>query len=348
MTRLAARDLEGILELSFEAREFDDLEAYRKGILPRLRRLVPAIQAGYNEVEPDTGETLFRGDPPDAFFDGVEDVFAAVAHEHPLVARVAAGERDTHTISEFLSEDEFHQLDLYRKLFHRLGAEDQIAFALPGEVLIGIALNRSSRSFTERDHAVLEAVRPHLTQAYLEVRNRMLARSIMQALEAGLEDVGGAIILLDSQSQIAYIGEPARKLRDTYFGASATGGLPAVLSTWLERPGPAEALTVSAADGHLTVRRITAGYPDDGCLLELRERRSGPPSAESLERSLGLTRRQSQVLQLVCTGINNEDVAAALTIQPATVRKYLEQIYERLGVRSRAAAVARVLETPRD
>lgn len=83
MTRLAARDVRAVLRLSYEAREFEDLDAYRAGILPGLRQLVPSNAAGYNEVDPDTGETLFLGDPPEVFFEGVEKRFAAVVHQHP-------------------------------------------------------------------------------------------------------------------------------------------------------------------------------------------------------------------------------------------------------------------------
>jgi DNA-binding CsgD family transcriptional regulator len=54
----------------------------------------------------------------------------------------------------------------------------------------------------------------------------------------------------------------------------------------------------------------------------------------------GLTPRESEVLRLVGEGMRNAEIAEALWVSPATVRKHLENIYEKLGVHTRTAAVA--------
>ena len=53
-----------------------------------------------------------------------------------------------------------------------------------------------------------------------------------------------------------------------------------------------------------------------------------------------LTRRQRQLLQLVAAGHTNAEIAKQLFISAPTVRKHLENIFERLGVASRTAAAA--------
>ncbi|MET9273942.1 LuxR C-terminal-related transcriptional regulator [Kribbella sp. NPDC003557] len=53
-----------------------------------------------------------------------------------------------------------------------------------------------------------------------------------------------------------------------------------------------------------------------------------------------LTTRQLQLLQLVADGHSNTQIAHRLFVAEGTVRKHLENIYERLGVTSRTAAVA--------
>jgi DNA-binding CsgD family transcriptional regulator len=66
-------------------------------------------------------------------------------------------------------------------------------------------------------------------------------------------------------------------------------------------------------------------------------------NAESRRRvdpSLRLTGREAEVLGWVARGKTNAEIAAVLFISPLTVRKHLEHIFEKLGVRTRTAAAA--------
>lgn len=56
-----------------------------------------------------------------------------------------------------------------------------------------------------------------------------------------------------------------------------------------------------------------------------------------------LTVRQRQVLALVADGHTNNEIAARLSLAPGTVRKHLDNIYARLDVPNRAAAISRSL-----
>ncbi|WP_114558165.1 response regulator [Desertihabitans aurantiacus] len=53
-----------------------------------------------------------------------------------------------------------------------------------------------------------------------------------------------------------------------------------------------------------------------------------------------LTDREKEVLQLVANGSSNREAAAALFIGEASIKTHLLHIYDKLGVRDRAAAVA--------
>jgi DNA-binding NarL/FixJ family response regulator len=55
--------------------------------------------------------------------------------------------------------------------------------------------------------------------------------------------------------------------------------------------------------------------------------------------SLNLTPRQLAVAKLLEQGKRNQDIADELKISTHTVRRHLEQIFRRLGVRDRAGAV---------
>jgi ATP/maltotriose-dependent transcriptional regulator MalT len=53
-----------------------------------------------------------------------------------------------------------------------------------------------------------------------------------------------------------------------------------------------------------------------------------------------LSKRELEVLELVAAGTTNRDAAAKLFISEATVKTHLLNIYGKLGVSDRAAAVA--------
>lgn len=56
---------------------------------------------------------------------------------------------------------------------------------------------------------------------------------------------------------------------------------------------------------------------------------------------LGLTRRQTEVLRRLAAGLSNAQIARDLAVSERTVGKHLENVYARLGVTNRTAAVAR-------
>jgi DNA-binding CsgD family transcriptional regulator len=53
-----------------------------------------------------------------------------------------------------------------------------------------------------------------------------------------------------------------------------------------------------------------------------------------------LSPRQQQVLELVAEGMTNAEVGAQLGITERTVKAYAQELYDKLGVRNRAGAVA--------
>ena len=71
-----------------------------------------------------------------------------------------------------------------------------------------------------------------------------------------------------------------------------------------------------------------------GVYLDAERRRHGVPH---------LTRREREILQLVSQGYSNAEIAGTLFIAVATVRKHLENIFNRTEVRTRSAAAALAL-----
>jgi len=68
--------------------------------------------------------------------------------------------------------------------------------------------------------------------------------------------------------------------------------------------------------------------------------RAPAPPGRRTSRSAALTSRERAVLERVARGQRNKEIAAGLDITERTVKAHLASIYNKLGVDSRAAAVA--------
>jgi DNA-binding NarL/FixJ family response regulator len=62
-------------------------------------------------------------------------------------------------------------------------------------------------------------------------------------------------------------------------------------------------------------------------------------------RALGLTEREASVLQVLSQGATNARIAAALSVSQSAVKRHLESIYRKLGVRNRSEATALAIDT---
>jgi DNA-binding NarL/FixJ family response regulator len=84
---------------------------------------------------------------------------------------------------------------------------------------------------------------------------------------------------------------------------------------------------------------IVKPFAPDELVVRIRRLVRPPRTARGPRTSL-LTRRELDVLSLLAEGSAQDDIAAALFISPKTVATHIEHILNKLGVNSRAQAVA--------
>jgi DNA-binding NarL/FixJ family response regulator len=58
-----------------------------------------------------------------------------------------------------------------------------------------------------------------------------------------------------------------------------------------------------------------------------------------------LTRRQYEIVELVCTGISNKEIGRRLNVTEGTVKMHLHAIYQKLGVRNRTVLALWALQS---
>jgi DNA-binding CsgD family transcriptional regulator len=84
--------------------------------------------------------------------------------------------------------------------------------------------------------------------------------------------------------------------------------------------------------------------PDEFMLLLQRDDNQDDWNPQNLRERLKLTFREAEILMWISRGKTNKEIGIILDTSPRTVNKHLEHIFEKLGVSTRAAAVAMALE----
>ncbi|CAM5509791.1 helix-turn-helix transcriptional regulator [Streptomyces afghaniensis] len=56
-----------------------------------------------------------------------------------------------------------------------------------------------------------------------------------------------------------------------------------------------------------------------------------------------LSRRQAEIVALIAEGYSGKEIARILRMSPKTVESHMQRLFDRYGVRSRAAIVAKWL-----
>jgi len=158
---------------------------------------------------------------------------------------------------------------------------------------------------------------------------------------------GGGAGVAGGSARLVWQTALARRWLPLYFG-TPSDAMPAALLAWLlaavagREPRP---LTTVAGASQL-VATLQGRTVDDDWLVVLREV-SDAATVQHTMSTFGLTLRESEVLYWVAKGKTNRDIGDILGSSPATVKKHLERIYEKMGVETRTAAAALAMQKVR-
>lgn len=324
-------------------------------ITRELGGLVGSDMTSLNEVDPPTGSVRFVLEPetvelpPDS-----AELLGAFAHEHPLIKHFnQTGDGSARLISDFCTPEQWHDNVLYQRFYRPIGIEHQMSITLPAPAptIVAIAANRATHDFSERDRAALNLIRPHVAHRWRVARDLSTTRLLFNATSAALAATGARALALD-HGQLSELTPGGLDLLDRYLGPPGPDGLPPRLRAWLTpadrstsvlraRQPPPLPLLVEQADRRLAVRYLPAAG-DHPPVLMLTEHDHRPPAARL--RLLGLSQREAEVLAQLTTGASNAAIAATLGLSPASVKRYLDSIYLKLGVTGRVHAAATAVD----
>ena len=163
-----------------------------------------------------------------------------------------------------------------------------------------------------------------------------------EVLAAVDEEVPEAIVL-DIQLPGLNGYEICRELRKRYGDSIAIVFISGERTEPLDRAGG----LLIGADDYL-VKPVDPGELIARVIRLLDRTPSNGDAASQNGKLESLTQRENEVLDLLAEGLTQEEIADRLVISPKTAATHIQRILSKLGVRSRAQAVALVLREERD
>jgi DNA-binding CsgD family transcriptional regulator len=346
-----------------------DLDTFGVDSLAIVDRLVSSDWPLFHLTDTQTGKISLTFLPnfssvPIELLSVLEQVLSKDRANHPIAQHMPQTLNGAYKLSDFISQQELYCRErLYQQFLRPLDVEDQMLLFLPNvnpgkwvelaqakTILAGFIINRHECSFTERDRSILNLLRPHLLQAYSNAQKYQQLQQNLSQVQQSLDYLG--TIVLDTEGQIQSIAPQAIIWLETYFFKSTccSPHLPDHLWAWVKHqiagfttktdlPPTCVPLRIQQAGRELTIRLVVEAS-GRRYLLMLEEQTLSSLNSLAI---LGLTQRETEVLALIIQGSNNQAIAAQMNVTISTVRKHLENIYLKLGVKSRTEAIAQTL-----
>jgi DNA-binding NarL/FixJ family response regulator len=183
------------------------------------------------------------------------------------------------------------------------------------------------------------------------IRVHLANARMTQSAQTALDVSGRFLMAVSNQGRIMWATPQAQKLLSDNLptGPGDELILPEPMLQWLDqaRNGKAGAKTPALAcfPNNDTLRLQYMGKLGPNEFLLRLAKDSGAGTPQEFSKDLGLTSREGEVLSWLSKGKTNRDIAQILGLSPRTVDKHLEQIYSKLGVENRTAAVTIAVKT---
>lgn len=366
MEPLISKDTQTLNQSIQKLYTFRNLDTFGVDALTIVNQLVPSEIPNFHSTHLQTHQVhLKQTFLPD--FPGFTPEIERVMHEHfgahPIAQHMPQTLKGAYKLSDFVSQRELHCFEgFYQQYLKPFGLQEQMVFFFPNvkpdywyqltqanTVLVGFALHRPQRNFTERDRLILNLLRPHLFQAYGNAQHYQQLQQELNQLQQSLNHLG--LVILNGDGQVQQATPPTLVWLADYFPTQPCPfQLPEHLWAWvkhqithfIEKPDLLNVclpLRIQQVGKQLVIRLIVEQVGERYLLLLEEQTFSLPKSLELL----GLSQRETEVLFWIMQGKDNKAIAAKLSVGISTVRKHLESIYSKLGVQSRTEAIAQAL-----
>lgn len=202
---------------------------------------------------------------------------------------------------------------------------------------------------------IVKPIRPAEVLARLEAQLSQTRK--LQRAEDSLSHVSFAALTIDGSGQVTWFTTTAIKVLYDCFPDFGAAGDYMMCGDFLPRPlldQLAPRLRARTSKHSEREAKINLGNDFSARLIRsddrdeymlLIQKCSQQWDSATLKRSFGLTPREAEILMWIARGKTNKEVGLILNTSPRTVNKHLEHVFEKLGVPTRTAAIAKILNS---
>src|SRR3954471_21877083 len=169
--------------------------------------------------------------------------------------------------------------------------------------------------------------------------DNMLARSgppadVVTIPADGLDEVDVDVLLCDPVGR-------AVQIEDYLAVIAALTVAPVLVFTWSSSPSSLRRALAAGARGFVSKGTSSADLAAAVDAVQRGETLAPPAKlTTALVRTAGLSVRETEVLDLICRGMSNLEIAELLFVSVNSIKTYVRQMYQKIGVARRAQAVA--------
>ena len=331
-----------------------DSQTLRLEIIKRLRKVMPIDVFFFTTADPAT--LLFTGAVVDEILQRVTSQFLENEFLQDDVNKFSWLARSSMPVGSLIqaTQRELEQSPRYQEILAPLALGDELRAAL---VTSGVCWgflclhrDRSSPHFTPAEVAFIGRLTPHMAEG---LRTALLLGG---ATGERVPDEPGLLLLADDLSVMAItpaaerwlaeLGEAdwSRKLALPYAVSAVVARLQAI-----ERGNDAQSallpkVRLRTASGHWLVfhasrLKVLSTQAQIAVIFEV----ARPVEiAPLIGQAYNLSKRESEIMQLVVRGLSTGEMAATLSISSNTVQDHLKAVFEKVGVRSRRELVGQL------
>jgi DNA-binding CsgD family transcriptional regulator len=216
---------------------------------------------------------------------------------------------------------------------------------------LSIGFHRDRRSFTERDLAMLTILAPHIKVAYYNAQQYTKFQRQLNRQTQAFDKLNAIVLKINGEVEL--MSASAGNLLDRYFDGEWMNfkRLPDPVNNWVKQQlsiqqseiiVPTQPFQIEKPDRQLKIE-LLCDFAAEQHLLICSERSPDFSTVEHFQ-SIGLSKREAEILTLVAAGKTNPQISEQLAISVKTVKKHLENIFGKLNANSRIDAVNKALQ----